>query len=404
MGLPIKIAWRYFIGKKSAQAINVISWISMVAIMLSTAAMIILFSVFNGIESITKDLFTAFYPDLKIQPKEGKFIVVDPAVLNSVLSHENIDAYSKSIEDMALLANESQQKIARIKGVSQSWFYVNAVDKHISEGTSDFNTLYDMTPAVVGGRIAQALNISSTNFTSAFTVYYPKAGMEYTLSAAEAFSNIHLFPIGQFKVEATIDDQYVIVPYNIALGLFNQPENAISSIDIAIKDDSKLNITQQAIQKTIGDQYEVLDRYEQNKTLYMIIKTEKWAIYAILVLVLLIASFNLIGSLSMLVLEKRKDISIFKAMGANKKLIFNIFLQTGLLITGIGAMLGLAIGFLIALGQQQFEWIKMGEGFIVDGYPVAFKLTDFILILFTVGLVGFLAAYFPAAKASKQLK
>lgn len=404
MGLPLNIAWRYFIGKKSAQAINIISWISMAAITIATAAMIILFSVFNGIETITKDMFVAFYPDIKIVPATGKFKQVATDAFNEALQHPNIDAYSKTIEDMALIANETQQKIATIKGVSQSWFYVNAVDKAISEGSADFNTYTAMAPAVVGGRIAQALDLSADNFMAAFNVYYPKAGMEYSINPADAFSNLHLAPIGQFRVEPVIDDQYVIIPYQVALTLFDQPANAISSIDIAVKDEGKLPQTIKDLKATTGNEYLILDRYEQNKTLYMIINTEKWAIYAILVLVLLIASFNLIGSLSMLVLEKQQDVQILKAMGASSSLIFKIFLNTGLIITGIGAFLGLLIGFLIALGQQQFEWISMGEGFIVDGYPVAFKWTDFILIIATVTVVGFIAAYFPARKASKPIK
>jgi lipoprotein-releasing system permease protein len=396
-----KIAWRYVKSKKSAQAINIISKISMIAIMFSTAAMITLFSVYNGIEGITKDLYTAFYPDIKITPSKGKFFKGTLQQVDALNSIDLIDKWSYTLEDMALIVGENEQKIATIKGVNQNWLHINNLSQYIIHGTPQLDANTNTPQALIGIKIANELNIATDNVFSSLAIFHPKAGEKFTATNLNAYNDITVQPNAIFRVASMMDDKYVIIPIKAASQLMRK-ENEFSSIDIKLKKGIDYATAKQAILKQLNtDNLTIEDKYEQNKTLYMILSSEKWAVYAILMMVMLVASFNMIGSLTMLVLEKKHDIGILKSMGATDQLIKQIFLRTGLYLSGTGGILGLALGYIVCFGQQQWGWISMGGGFVVDAYPIAFKWSDFLLVLISVIATGIFASIYPAIKATK---
>lgn len=398
-----KIAWRYVTGKKSAQAINIIAWISMSAILFSTAAMVVLFSVYNGIEGITKDLYTAFYPDVKITAKQGKFFKGNEAQIQALNKMPHVSLYSYTLEDIAMIASNEQNKIAHIIGVNEDWFAINNIDKHMMEGQATFNAHSPIPQAVIGLKLASSLGLEANNIFSTFAIFHPKVNQNYaSLDAAQAFTHINVQPSGIFRVASMMDEKYIIIPIKAAAQLLERKDE-FSSIAIKTEDEKSIPELKKELNKVFdANSFTIEDKYEQNKTLYMILNSEKWAVYAILLMVMLVASFNMIGSLSMLALEKKKDIVILKSMGASNNFIYQIFLRSGLLLTGMGALGGLLLGYVICWLQMQFGLVSMGSGFVVDAYPVAFKLADFGLVLLSIICIGFLASLFPAAKAAKS--
>lgn len=402
MNVARRIAYRYLIGKKSAQAINIVSWISLGAITIATAAMLLSFCVFNGFEGLIKDMYVAFYPDLHISPEEGKNIQITPAQRQALDKMENVYAWSPVLEDMALLQGYDQQKVITLKGVDDKWFTINNIDSYMVSGQANWTTQQYAHPAIVGLQIAYELGIDVTNPIQDFTIFYPNTD-KANFASLDAIKQITAIPTGAFSIQQEFDGQYILTNLATARDLFNTPEDYYSGIDIKLKD-----VSGRATQKTINALQQVLPnvsvktRYQQNQTLYMIMNSERWLTYGVLLLILVIASFNMIGSLSMLVLEKRQDISILKSMGAGPDMIFKVFMWVGTYIAGVGVTLGLILGTILAIIQQQFGIISMGEGFVISAYPVQFSILDYGLILITTFGIALIATYFPAKKAAKQ--
>ncbi len=373
----------------------------MAAIMFSTAAMVVLFSVYNGIEGITKELYTAFYPDIKIVPAQGKYFEGQPGWPAALDADKAVDKWSYTLEDMALFVGTEQQKIGHVMGVSNSWFGINNVQQHMLDGQPFFTERTTIPEAVVGVRIANTLGLEADNIFSGFTIYHPRSGAKFSTDYTNAYNSLHVQPSGIFRVAAAFDDKYVLVPLQAASKLFGV-SNRYSSIDIRLQPGVSFREAKKALARIVGDQFVILDKYEQNKTLYMILNSEKWAVYAILLMVMLVASFNMVGSLTMLVLEKKRDIAILKSMGAPAGTIKSIFLKSGFFLAGTGGGAGLLLGYLVCLAQKYLGLISMGEGFVVSSYPVAFKLSDFILVIISVVVTGFIASYYPAIKAARS--
>lgn len=402
MSPAFKIAWRYFRGKKSAQAINIISWISIGAIAVSSAAMIVLFSVFNGLEGTVKDMYAAFYPEIKVSAVKGKFFSVSTAQKKALAAIPGIEATSFCLEDMVLLNGRDEQKVATLKGVDETWFKVSNLDSFMETGKATWQNSEGYTPAIAGLGIAIALGINVNDDFSSLKIYYPRKGAGVTEDPAAALNSIVVRPRGDFRIQDEFDGQYVLVPFTAAQYLFGTDSNQVSALEIRLHNPAAEGTIRKQLAALLGDNIKIENRFEQNKTFFTIMRSEKWAVYAILLMVLLIASFNMIGSLSMVVLEKKKDIAILKSMGARKKMIRLLFMTEGGLLALFGGALGMLTGLLLCLGQQYFGWISLPDGFIIDAYPVSLQASDFLLVIVTALAVGLLAAWYPAMKAARQ--
>ncbi len=339
MSPALKIAWRYFRGKKSAQAINIISWISIGAVAVSSAAMIVLFSVFNGLEGTVKDMYSAFYPEIKVTAVKGKFFTVTEAQQASINRIPGGAASASSLEDMVLLSGSQEQKVGTLKGVDQNWFKVANMDSFMVDGAAVWPENGRFTPAILGLSISMSLGIDVNNAFSGLKVYYPRKGAKVTEDPIAALNSIIVKPTGTFRIQEEFDGQYVLVPLDAAKHLLDIGDK-ISSVEIKCTGVPAESQVKEDLKKILGNKVKIENRFEQNKTFYMIMRGEKWAVYAILVMVLLIASFNMIGSLSMVVLEKKKDIAILKSMGATHSLIRTIFIAEGGLLAIQGGRLG----------------------------------------------------------------
>lgn len=398
-----QLAWRYLRGKRTANAVPVLSRISMVAIGVGAAAMIILFSVFNGFEGLVKDLYKAFYPDIRITAAQGKFFQLDDDIYKRLQHTEGVALMSRVLEDNVLLNSSSDEKrFATLKGVDADYFKVNDVAVYVTEGISTIATEPVQT-ALIGSQLLGQLGLDVNNAFSFMNAYYPNpkaTPSEIAQSPEQAFQSLRLRPDGAFTIQDDFDGKYVIADIGLVQGLVQEP-GKYSSLELKLKPDADAEDVSAVIQTLLGSGYKVQTRFEQNRDLYTIMQSEKWAVYGILVLVLMIAAFNMVGALSLLVLEKQKDIGILKAMGARNSHISGIFLSEGTLWALLGGGAGLALGILLCIGQQQFGWIKLGGAFIIEAYPIRLYTADILVILVTILAIGLLAAWFPAVRATK---
>jgi lipoprotein-releasing system permease protein len=401
--MNLLFAWRYFIAKKSTNAINVIAWVSMIAIVLITAAFIILLSVFNGFEGLVKSLYSSFYADLRIAPKNGKSITVTPLQFSKMKVIYNIEAVSKIVEEKALLQNGEIQTIVYLKGVDDNYTQVTSVDNKMIRG--EFN-LGDSNKAsvVLGSGIENALSVMSDRNLYPLTVYLFKRGVSANVvDPYQAFSAENVSTSGTFFIQQDIDNKYAITNTAFMKRMLSMGEEEYGSLEIALRNPGEADDTKQELKKVFDDNYVIETRYEQNKSLYSVMNLEKWAIYGILTMMLIVAAFTMIGALTMLVLEKQKDIQILKALGADNHRVRRIFLSEGILLAGMGAFAGLLLAVVICWAQVRYKLIAIEGGtFLIDYYPVELRFSDFILVLVTVMLIAFLASWFPARKAALQ--
>lgn len=394
-----QLALRYLTGKRRANAVPILSRISMIAIAVASCAMIVLFSVFNGFEYLVRDLYKAFYPEVKITIAKGKFFPFNDADLQAIKHIRGIEGATRVIEDNVLLNSNNEQRVATLKGIDRQFFTVNKVNTYIDEGIDSVRS--DAPTAIVGRQLMNQLGLELNDAFNTIMVYYPNAsGSSFALSPESAFQSLQLKPEGTFKIQDEFDSRYILTSLSFVQQLL-QAEGKYSSVELSLSKNADATSIKKQLQNLLGNKYKVETRFEQNKTLYMVMHSEKWAVYAILLLVLLIASFNMVGALSLLVMEKQKDMAILKAMGAENHTIRSIFISEGMLWSLIGGLSGLTIGMLICLGQQHFQWIKLGGAFIIDAYPVHFLWGDFMLTIITVVAVGLIASWYPALRASR---
>lgn len=392
------IAFRYLKAKKSVQAINTISYISIFAVTVLAAAMIVLLSVFNGFELLLKDLYKAFYPDIKITALKGKWMTEDQQKIAQIQHINGVQKLSKVAEDMVLIFKDNTQKVATLKGVDENWFAVTRFDSFIVEGMGNFNQIAsDYHPAIVGVGIAGEFGIDIHSPLANMDIYYPREDAP-AIQIEQSLNNISLDPKGIFSAQEEFDSRYILVPLHTAQLLFDNNE-LISSLEIKINESADAADIIAKIEKIMGKDFLVQSQYEQNKTIYMVMKSEKLAIYIILSFVLLIASFTLVGVLSMIAIDKKQDMSLLKSLGASNSLVYKIFMFKGLFLSLLGAAIGIILGILICVLQQQFGIIKLAQGFIIEDYPVDLRWTDSLLVILIVFIVGSLAAYIPAMKA-----
>lgn len=395
-----QLAIRYLRGKRSANAAPILSRISMVAIAVSSAAMIVVFSVFNGLEGFVKDLYKGFYPPVRVTVAKGKFFTVDSTKLNTIKQIKGVQAISTVIEDNAIVnnTNNKEQKVVMLKGIDKNYLKVNDIRADITG--EDSVSAGNPYTAIVGMRILNELGADITDIFSVIELYYANPNIKnFSANPTAAYQSLNLHPAGSFRISDDFDDKYILAPLPLVQKLFYQ-EGKYSSIEISVPEEETQNVKTQ-LQHIFGDGYNVETRFEQNKTMFMVMRSEKWAIYAILVMVLLIASFNMVGALSTLVLEKQKDMAILRAMGAMPGIIKKVFLFEGILWAMIGGSTGIFLGAMVCLAQQKFGLVTIGGSFLMDTYPVDMNFFDFVLVICTILAVGLLAAWYPAIRASK---
>ena len=401
MNLPFFIAKRYLISKKKQNIINIISAISVAGIIVGTMALIIVLSVFNGFNSLITTFFSDFDPDLKITPAEGKMF--DPAQFNFEKLKNNADIihYSEVIEEVALLKYGSQIYPATIKGVPDNYIQYTNIDSLIVNGSYTLKR-DGINYAVVGQGVAYNLGVR-LSLADHIMIYVPKKGKQVSLNPAHAINHNYIFPAGIFSVLEEIDSKYILVSFDYAAELF-ESEQLVSSVELGISPSSNAKTVQKIIENILGDEFIVKNKYQQHDLIYKTMQSEKWAAYLILVFVLIIASFNILGSLSMLIIDKKEDILIFRSMGATSKIIRQIFLFEGWLISILGAVIGSVVGIFVCWLQIQFEIITLpGNGsFVISAYPVEIIFSDIILVLSVVLLIGFIVSWYPVKFISQK--
>ena len=398
MNLSLFIAKRYLISKKSHNAINIITFISVAGVCIGTMALVIVLSAFNGISDLVFGLYNTFDPDIKITPKEGKTFLIDPLSAEKIKKMDGVAYYTEVLQENALLKYDDKQVIATIKGVSENFAKMTRLDTVIREG--EFLLHHDSIDyAVLGYGIAKRLNISLTDFMHPLEIYVPKRGNQSYLNPEDAFLIRSVEVSGIFSLNDDFDYRYAIIPLSLARELLNR-KNELSAIELGIKPGADVNEIKKEIMGLLRSarndvQFDVKSRFEQNEVLFKTINSEKWWTFLILAFILVIATFNVIGSLTMLIIEKKKDIQTLMFLGADKNLIRKIFMREGLMITLTGAFSGLLLGLLICWIQLKFKLVPFSEGFVVDSYPIKIIPMDLAMVFATVLLIGFFAAWYP---------
>ncbi len=404
MRFPFYIAWRYLFSKKSHNAINIISSISVAGISVGTLALVCVMSVMNGFEDLITDMFSAFDPDLKITATKGKNFFTDTEEFERVKALANVAYFSETIEENALMYFDERQLPATIKGVDSVFVHVASIDSIITSG--EFIT-YDgaFERCVAGAGLAARLGLNA-HFIDPVRLYAPKrSGRVNTLRPENSFNQAGLFMSGVFAVkQMKYDDNYMLVSLNQARALFDYAPHQASALELKLKDKKSIARTQKEIQNILGEDYLVKDQYEQQADFFRIMQIEKWITFLLLVFILLIATFNIIGSLSMLIIDKKKDIQTLRNIGATQQTIRQIFLLEGWLISLIGAIVGVILGTVLCLIQQHYGIISMGTGFVIDAYPVEVHTLDVLLVLFTVCVLGFAAVWYPTKHVAAKNK
>jgi len=391
----LRIAGRYLFSKKSHNAINVISGISSAGVAIGTIALVVVLSIFNGFELLFSDLFSAFDPDLQIALKQGKQFSIDTPEFEAVKKLEGIAVFTEVVEENALLRYKEKQMPVLVKGVSDDFKQMTRIDSIMFDG--EF-LLYDgaFERSVVGAGIAATLGLSAYAIDPLY-IYAPKRTSKINLLRPDqSFNQSGTFISGIFSVQQNeYDNQYVLVSLNLARALFEYQANDVSAVELKLLPFADTQKVKNELQKLLGDEFSVKDRYEQQEAYFKIMQIEKWITYLILSFILLIASFNIIGSLSMLIIDKKEDIITLRNLGADQKLIRQIFLLEGWMISAVGAVLGIIIGTILSFLQEKIGFIKLGPGFIVENYPVVIQFSDILLVFFTVLALGFFAAWYP---------
>ena len=402
MNLPFYIAKRYLLGKKSQNAINIISGISVLGITTGTMALVIVLSVFNGFDSVVKSLYNTFDPDIQISAKEGKTFIPDPATTQAVLSLPGVSALSEVMEENVLLLYNDRQHIATVKGVDEAFMDVSGLDSMIVDGEmklKDQNRPY----VVVGRGVAYSLGIRLSFIDPLFIYTIDRTARINMSQPEESIRRDFIYPSGIFEIEQDFDSRYIICPIDFVRELLLYKDE-VTFLEVKLDPLYPEEEVLEEILSLMGEDFHVKNREQQNAMFYRVMRAEKWAIFLILTFILIIASFNIIGSLSMLIIDKKKDILTLRNMGAGNRLIKQIFLMEGWLISILGSISGLFLGTAISWIQQRFGVIKLtGSGsFIIDAYPVRIEALDICLIWVTVLLIGLIAVRYPVRQISKK--
>ncbi|HVZ97734.1 MAG TPA: FtsX-like permease family protein [Chitinophagaceae bacterium] len=396
----LKFAWRYFKAKKSTHAINIISWVTLGVIAFSTMCQVLVLSVFNGFEGLVRSLYSNFYADLKVLPAKGKTITVTAGQLKKITALPGVKGVSEIAEEKALLKNGDQQSIVFLKGVDSNYRNLSGVPKSMYRGSFDIGTM-DNPKLVLGVGIESALGVEAEKNLFPVTVFLPKKTSQSNPLAALSEGNAAT--AGSFAIQQEFDNKYAITNIDFVKQQMNYTPDEFSALEVSLVNPNEYDHFVKEIRDVLGNSYKVVTKYQQNASLYRSMRLEKWIIYAILTLILIIAAFNMIGALTMLVLEKQKDINVLQSLGADNSLIKKIFLSEGMLLAIAGAATGILMAVIICILQLKFKIIRLaGTSFLIDYFPVKMQVTDFLLVAFTSFVIAFTASWFPASKASRQ--
>ncbi|WP_299290114.1 ABC transporter permease [uncultured Mucilaginibacter sp.] len=394
------IARRYLFSKKSTNAINIISGISMLGVLVGSAALIIILSVFNGFETLIVSLYSSFTPELKVLPAKGKTFDPQTLHLDSLRKLPDMLSVTEVQEEKVLLRYGKSQFIGTVKGVSNDFLKNPALDSTLQVGSF---TLKDgnRNLAVIGSSVQISLGINVKDQMARLQIYSPRHKQVNSFNPLDEFVVRNIGTSGVFSVQQDFDNM-VITPISFTRDLLDEPVE-ISYLELNLKDGANINRIQQQLQEKFGKNYVVKNRYQQNTSLYKLLNSEKWAVFLILTFVLIIAIFNIIGSLTMLVIDKRKDIAILTSLGADKNLVQRVFFFEGMLISLVGCVVGMLLGLTFCLLQLHFGWVTMGGNIMVQPYPVTLKLNDFLLVFLTVIGISVIASGISARLSVQKL-
>ncbi|MDR2621750.1 MAG: ABC transporter permease [Dysgonamonadaceae bacterium] len=403
MNFPFYIAKRYLFSKKSHNAVNIISIAAICGVAVATMATVCTMSVLNGFRGLVTEMFSAFDPELKITPVKGKAFNPDTVIFRDVYALPDIDLIAGSLEDNVMINYRGRQGLAILKGVDDNFVSLADFASTLIDGDTILkNEVNDF--ALLGLGIANNIGVN-TGFVFPMEIDAPKRNVKVNLSNPIASINREYVYIGGvFRVnQAIYDENYIIAPIRLARDLFDY-EKEVSAMEIKLKVGASVKETQAKIQKILGDDFYVKDRYQQQEDTFKMINIEKWVTFLILSFILLIAAFNIIGSLSMLIIDKQADVITLRNLGADNRLISGIFLFEGWLISAFGAVTGIVLGLMLCFGQQHFGWLRLGTGdnFSVTAYPVIVSASDLLFILITVLVIGFFSVLYPVRYLAKK--
>ena len=404
--VSLYIAERYFFSRKRTNIINVISGISVVGVAVATMAMVVVMSVFNGFSDLVATFFTAFDPQLKVVPATGKTVAADNPKLQKVRELDFVDLTSETVEDQALAIYGDRQAMVKIKGVDDNFEKLTRIDELCyGEGVYELHAA-DLQYGIVGIRLAGALGMSA-NWRNFMHIYAPnRTGQLDLMNPMEGFVVDSLLSPGVvFCVQqGKYDKNYILTSLAFARMLF-QCDGELSALEVKLKPGTEVSSAKAAIEEIVGEDFHVQDRYEQQSDTFNIMKIEKLMAYIFLTFILVVACFNIIGSLTMLIIDKKEDSETLRALGARESLIRQIFIVEGWMISIAGAIIGVLLGLALCLAQQQFGIVSLGEqsgAFIIDSYPVSVHYSDVALIFFTVIIIGFLSVLYPVHYAVRN--
>ena len=390
MNLPLYIAIKYFFSKKKIGYAHLLSIITQVGIAIGTAALVLVLSVFNGFENLVLDMYNVFDPHIKITSAEGKNFQ-NKKIIDLLLLEEEINVFSSVLEEKVLVEYNKKQYLATIKGVDTNYNKLTNFDSILVNG--DYIDNFQKTNvAVVGRGVAYYLSMNIGSFFENMTIYLPNRNSKNMLKIENAFVSSSISPVGIFGVQQEIDSKYIITPISFVQNLI-QKQQYVSAIEINLKEKSKMLDFQKMLSEELGEKYLIKNQYQQQDFLFKILNTERLVVLLILIFIMIISAFNIISSLAVLIIDKKKDIDQLNNLGLDKQSIRKVFTYKSMLGVLSGSFFGLLFGFSLAYLQQEFGFVKMGEGsFVIDAYPVKILLKDLIFIQIIVLLIGFVAS------------
>lgn len=401
MNISYFIAKRYLISKKSNNAINIITWISVLAVAVGTCALVIILSGMNGLTGLVISLNNSFEPDLEIFPSSGKVIKLTDEQWHKLKNSEAVAAALPTLEDNVILQYNDKMCLARVKGVNENYAAYSRFDTLVFEGKFSLRE-QGRANAVFGKGIAYQLGINRADVFTPVQFFSPQRKLSPSLPSEEDFEEKKVYASGLFAIADDFDFKYVLMSYESAAELFNR-NNEMNSVELFLKNGVNIEKVQQQLESDFGANFKIKNRYQQNEMLYKTLESEKFWTFLILVFIMIIATFNIVGALTMLILEKKKDLNVLSAMGASLKSVRRIFMLEGFMITLLGVIGGVLLGLLLCWMQMRFGLLRFDEGYIVEFYPMKIVLNDLFAIIMVVMAIGFAAAWYPVRKFTVTL-